>query len=171
MHQPWVRHRGQFPSASKWASRVSREKCTNVSTFRELQLQARWRHRLRDGHLCSQPWPPREIGYAGLTRTLHDTTIAFSTDRSSLVSVAPRRSGEKEHLFGGIAQRYSGYCGGYRKGRSTGGAVPDCWFCCAFFLFIHYPHATYLDHGEDMYSPFPVRCFFFCLFSTRMRPI
>jgi len=39
--------------------------------------------------------------------------------------------------------------------------VPDCWFCCAFFLFIHYPHATYLDHGEDMYSPFPVRCFFF----------
>jgi len=27
-----------------------------------------------------------------------------------------------------------------------------------FFLFIHYSHATYLDHGEDMYSPFPVRC-------------
>jgi len=27
-----------------------------------------------------------------------------------------------------------------------------------FYLFIHYSHATYLDHGEDMYSPFPVRC-------------
>jgi len=26
-----------------------------------------------------------------------------------------------------------------------------------FFLFIHYSHATYGDHGEDMYSPFPVR--------------
>ena len=32
---------------------------------------------------------------------------------------------------------------------------PDARF---FFLFIHYSHATYLDHGEDMYSPFPVRC-------------
>jgi len=27
-----------------------------------------------------------------------------------------------------------------------------------FFLFIHYSHATYGDHGENMYSPFPVRC-------------
>jgi len=27
-----------------------------------------------------------------------------------------------------------------------------------FFLFNHYSHATYLDHGEIMYSPFPVRC-------------
>ena len=27
-----------------------------------------------------------------------------------------------------------------------------------FFLFIHYSRATYLDHGGDMYSPFPVRC-------------
>jgi len=27
-----------------------------------------------------------------------------------------------------------------------------------FFLFDHYSHATYLDHGEIMYSPFPVRC-------------
>ena len=30
--------------------------------------------------------------------------------------------------------------------------------CPVFFLFIHYSHATYLDHGEIMYSPFPVRC-------------
>jgi len=29
---------------------------------------------------------------------------------------------------------------------------------CGFFLFIHYSHATYLDHDEIMYSPFPVRC-------------
>jgi len=27
-----------------------------------------------------------------------------------------------------------------------------------FFLFNHYSHATYLDHGEIMYSPFPVCC-------------
>ena len=27
-----------------------------------------------------------------------------------------------------------------------------------FFLFIHYSHATYRDHGGIMYSPFPVRC-------------
>ena len=27
-----------------------------------------------------------------------------------------------------------------------------------FFLFIHYSYATYGDHGENMYSPFPVRC-------------
>jgi len=27
-----------------------------------------------------------------------------------------------------------------------------------FFLFIHYSHATYGDHGDNMYSPFPVRC-------------
>jgi len=26
-----------------------------------------------------------------------------------------------------------------------------------FFLFIHYSRATYGDHGENMYSPFPVR--------------
>ena len=39
----------------------------------------------------------------------------------------------------------------------------QCFFPCifalgAFFLFIHYSHATHLDHGEDVYSPFPVRC-------------
>ena len=28
----------------------------------------------------------------------------------------------------------------------------------ASFFFIHYSRATYLDHGESMYSPFPVRC-------------
>jgi len=28
----------------------------------------------------------------------------------------------------------------------------------AFFIIIHYSHATSLDHGEDIYSPFPVRC-------------
>jgi len=27
-----------------------------------------------------------------------------------------------------------------------------------FFLFNHYSHATYLDNGEIMYCPFPVRC-------------
>jgi len=27
-----------------------------------------------------------------------------------------------------------------------------------FFWLIHYSHTTYLDHGEVMYSPFPVRC-------------
>ena len=27
-----------------------------------------------------------------------------------------------------------------------------------FFWFIHYSHATYGDHGENMYSPDPVRC-------------
>jgi len=27
-----------------------------------------------------------------------------------------------------------------------------------FFLFVHYSRATYRDHGEIMYSPFPVRC-------------
>jgi len=27
-----------------------------------------------------------------------------------------------------------------------------------FFCFNRYSHATYLDHGEIMYSPFPVRC-------------
>jgi len=27
-----------------------------------------------------------------------------------------------------------------------------------FFLFIHYSRASYLDHGEDRYSPFPVHC-------------
>jgi len=26
------------------------------------------------------------------------------------------------------------------------------------FGFNHYSHATYLDHGEIIYSPFPVRC-------------
>jgi len=31
-----------------------------------------------------------------------------------------------------------------------------------FFLFIHYSHATYLDHGEIVYSPLaPVQFFFF----------
>jgi len=27
-----------------------------------------------------------------------------------------------------------------------------------FFLVIHYLHATYGDNGENIYSPFPVRC-------------
>jgi len=30
-------------------------------------------------------------------------------------------------------------------------------FFFVFFLFIHYSRATYGDHGENMYSPFPVR--------------
>jgi len=32
---------------------------------------------------------------------------------------------------------------------------PDFFF---LFSFIHYSRATYLDHGEGMYNPFPVRC-------------
>ena len=27
-----------------------------------------------------------------------------------------------------------------------------------FFLFNHYSHAIWTDHGEIMYSPFPARC-------------
>ena len=31
------------------------------------------------------------------------------------------------------------------------------FFFFFFYLFIHYSRATYGDHGENMYSPFPVR--------------
>jgi len=44
--------------------------------------------------------------------------------------------------------------GGPRREKCSVG----CSGCPGVFLFNHYSRATYLDHGEIMYSPFPVRC-------------
>jgi len=45
-----------------------------------------------------------------------------------------------------------------RKFKMPESQRPDSFFFFFFFFFIHYSHATYGDHGEGIYSPFPVRC-------------
>jgi len=42
------------------------------------------------------------------------------------------------------------HCGRLRRSRVR--------YSSFIFLFNYYSHATHLDHGEIMYSPFPVRC-------------
>jgi len=45
------------------------------------------------------------------------------------------------------------------KGQAGAGGVAAGRLLQVFFFFlIHYSHATCGDHGEVMYSPFPVRC-------------
>jgi len=51
-----------------------------------------------------------------------------------------------------------------RNRRATRQKRPTFWvmltedYSIEISIFNHYPHATYLDHGEIIYSPFPVRC-------------
>jgi len=92
-------------------------------------------------------------------QTSHDEVHSFEirSDRAGEMRGLPRR----EDVFSGSSLYHKSDTAlgrldeaGVMSGKLSAGAGRVFFF----FLFNHYWHATYLDHGEIMYSPFPVRC-------------